>query len=143
MEFSSQHRSLRWAYKPPRRFLQNSSLCTRYLNRLESVEMIFGFPSLVLRISQSQIPIAEKFVLAHLHSGDLRVGIQHAGLVRRHVGRSNTDHPKYSRGTTYYRNIHSIRSFVQFAITSNRIAACTTPWFSPHAFPQRPFAPAF
>lgn len=128
MEFSSPQRSLRWAYKPTRRFLQSSSLSTHYLHRLEFVEMVFGLLPLVLRISQSQTLVAGK------DWGDLRVGIQHVSLASRHVGRSNTDRSKYSTGTpTYYRAIHSIRAFVQLAI-SNPIATCINPWFSSYAF---------
>lgn len=128
MEFSSPQRSLKWAYEPARRFLQSSSSGTYYLNCPEFVEMVSGLLSPVLRISQSQIPIAGKCVTAPQHQGDLRVSIQH-------VGRSNTDRLKYSTGTpTYYRTIHSIRAFVQLAIISNPIATCTNSWFSSYAF---------
>ncbi|PTR05403.1 hypothetical protein C8R32_12210 [Nitrosospira sp. Nsp5] len=129
MEFSSPQRSLKWVYEPARRFLQSSSSGTYYLNRPEFVKMIFGLLSPVLRISQSQIPVAGKCVTTPRHQGDLRIG-----LVCLHVGRSNTDRPKYSTGTTYYRNTHSIRSVVQLTIISNPIATCTNPWFSSRAF---------
>lgn len=86
MKFSSPQRSLRWAYEPTRRFLQSSSSRTHCLYRLEFVEMVFGLLPLVLRISQSQIPIAGKCVAAHLHQRDLRVGIQHVGWARLDVG---------------------------------------------------------
>lgn len=75
MEFSHPHPSFRWAYTPPRCFLQSSSLCTHYLHRMEFLEKVFGLLSLVLRTSQSQILIAGKFVTAHLHLSNLRFSI--------------------------------------------------------------------
>lgn len=134
MEFSSPQLSLKWAYEPARRFLQSSSSGTYYLNRPEFVKMVFGLLPFVPRINQTQMPIVRKCVTAPQHQGDLRVGLQHVGLVCLHVGRSNTDRPKYSTDTTYYRNIHSIHSFVPLAIISNPIATCTNPWFSLRAF---------
>lgn len=134
MEFSNPQRSLKGSYEPARRFLQSLSSDTCYLNRPEFVEIIFGLLSFVPRISQSQMPIAEKYITAPGHRGDLRVRIQPVSMVCLHVGQSNTGCLKYPTGTTVYRNIRSIRSFVQLAIISNPIATCANPWFLSHAF---------
>ena len=128
MEFSSPRRGLKWAHKPTRRSLQNSSSCTHYLHRLDFSEMVFRLLPLVPRISQLQISITGKCVDVHLHQCGLRGGIQHLGLAHLDVGRANTDCLKCSIGASNcYRTLsNSIHSFVSHW-PSPPITACAAP----------------